>query len=107
MACGKAVLYVERSLDKIVIHFILQKPYGIPDETDCRIIFYAGIPYMPAIKPPYNNFWVPSGFTWGEEIELPEQDEVLVILFKSVYESDHGPNEHSFIGAFRKQKENK
>lgn len=106
MACGKAISEIERSLDKVVIHFILQKPYGIPDETGRRTIFYDAIPYMPVIKPPYNSFWVPSGFTWGEEIDIPEQNEIVVFVFKSVYESDHGPNEHSLHGVFRKQKEN-
>ena len=109
MDISRAITHVEFLANAIIVHFHLQKPYGVPDEKVTITFNFKSLPelyqkidaLMPA-HPPYANMGR-DGFTWGEEIPISDCRKTLVLVFESFCESDRGPNEHIFVGSFRKE----
>lgn len=85
---------VERHPDRSVVHYHLQKPWGVEDVDGCVEIVHDKVPKLPILPP------LPLG-SWTEEVSVAGVEQPVLFVFHSYQERGAGPNEVEFLGMFR------
>lgn len=86
---------VEYEQDKVIVHYHLGKPDGVPNVDGVKEVPFDSIDKLPELPDR-----VGRGMNWREDISLPERDQKITFLFDSYQERSAGPNEQNIYGPF-------
>ena len=78
----EAITKTEFYDDRVVVHYHLQKPFGVPDEDGKIEVLYKSIPKL-EVRP--NRIGL--GDNWIEEVYIPTVDKTILFIIDSFQET--------------------
>jgi len=94
-----AIKDVEKLEDKLVVHYRLQKPWGIKDEEGTREIIYKSIEKLRSLPKVFEGSSIPVTRVI-EDISVPELGKIISFVFESYSEKSAGPPEEGLEGVY-------